>query len=133
MLRTPLFEWHSEQAKMFEYAGWEMPLWYEDTGLIAEHEAVRNSCGIFDISHMSRFLVHGKDAEEFLNLVVCRDISRLDKNRAGYTFFLNEEGGIKDDIVVMKEEREDWFFIVCNGINRGKIFQWLESFKKHRS
>ncbi len=129
MLLTPIFEWHSERAKMIEFAGWEMPLWYHETGLIAEHEAVRNSCGIFDISHMGRILVQGKDAESFLNLIVCRDISRLDKNRAGYTFFLNEEGGIRDDVVILKEEREDWFFIVCNGINRLKIFQWLESFK----
>jgi len=129
-LRTPLFEWHNERAKMIEFAGWEMPLWYNETGLIAEHEAVRNSCGIFDISHMGRFFVQGKDAESFLNLIVCRDISRLDKNRAGYTFFLNEEGGIRDDVVILKEEREDWFFIVCNGINREKILQWLEIFRK---
>jgi aminomethyltransferase len=120
--RTQLYKIHVKAAKMITFAGFEMPLWYK--GIIEEHLAVRNSVGIFDVSHMGRVIITGKDAERFLNYVVTNDVSTLTPDSALYTVMCNENGGIVDDTIVCRLS-QDKFLIVPNAVNREKDFNWL--------
>jgi len=120
--KTQLYEVHKKTAKMTEFAGFEMPLWYK--GIIEEHLAVRNSVGIFDVSHMGRVIITGKDAVAFLNYVITNDVATLTPNSALYSVMCNESGGIIDDFVVSRLEEEK-FLLVPNATNREKDFNWL--------
>ncbi|MEM3578711.1 MAG: glycine cleavage system aminomethyltransferase GcvT [Candidatus Bathyarchaeia archaeon] len=122
MRRTQLYEVHSKTAKMTTFAGFEMPLWYK--GITEEHLAVRNSVGIFDVSHMGRVIITGKDAERFLNYLVTNDVSALTPNSALYTVMCNENGGIVDDCVVSRIAQNK-FLLVPNATNREKDYNWL--------
>lgn len=122
MRRTQLYEVHKKTAKMTEFAGFEMPLWYK--GITEEHLAVRNSVGIFDVSHMGRVIITGKDAVSFLNYVITNDVATLTPNSALYSVMCNETGGIIDDFVVSCLEEEK-FLLVPNATNREKDFNWL--------
>jgi len=122
MSRTQLYEVHAKAAKMVTFAGFEMPLWYK--GITEEHLAVRNGVGIFDVSHMGRIIVIGRDAERFLNYVVTNDVSTLTPNSALYTVMCNENGGIVDDTVVSRMA-QDKFLLVPNAANREKDYNWL--------
>jgi len=99
-----------------------MPLWYK--GIISEHLAVRNNVGIFDISHMGRVIILGADSERFLNYVITNDVSMLLPNSAQYSVMCNENGGIIDDFVIYRLEKEK-FMIVSNATNREKDYNWL--------
>ncbi|MEM3824060.1 MAG: glycine cleavage system aminomethyltransferase GcvT, partial [Candidatus Bathyarchaeia archaeon] len=120
--RTQLYEVHQKTAKLTVFAGFEMPMWYK--GVIQEHLAVRNSVGIFDISHMGRIMIMGADAERFLNYVITNDVSKLMPNSAQYSVMCNEEGGIIDDFVYYRLEK-DKFMFVANAVNREKDYNWL--------
>jgi len=120
--RTQLYGTHKQTAKLTVFAGFEMPLWYK--GIKSEHLAVRNSVGIFDISHMGRVTIKGVDSERFLNFVITNDVSALSPNSAQYSVMCNENGGIKDDFVVYRLEPEK-FLIVFNASNREKDYDWL--------
>ncbi len=122
MWKTQLCEIHKKTAKMTEFAGFEMPLWYK--GITEEHMAVRNSVGIFDVSHMGRVIITGKDALNFLNYVITNDVAALTPNSALYSVMCNENGGIIDDFVVSYLEEEK-FLLVPNATNREKDFNWL--------
>ncbi|MBS7621487.1 glycine cleavage system aminomethyltransferase GcvT [Candidatus Bathyarchaeota archaeon] len=122
MRKTQLYEIHKKTAKMTEFAGFEMPLWYK--GITEEHLAVRNSVGIFDVSHMGRVIITGKDAASFLNYVITNDVTVLTPNSALYSVMCNENGGIIDDFVVSRLEEEK-FLLVPNATNREKDFNWL--------
>jgi len=104
------------------FAGFEMPLRYKD--IIPEHLAVRNSVGIFDISHMGRALITGADSERFLNYVITNDVSMLLPNSAQYSVMCNENGGIIDDFVIYRLEKER-FMMVSNASNREKDYNWF--------
>lgn len=99
-----------------------MPIYYKDTK--PEHLAVRNSVGIFDISHMGRVMVTGTDSERFLNHVITNDVSTLQPNAAQYSVMCNENGGIMDDFVHYRLENEK-FLVVVNASNREKDHNWL--------
>ena len=99
-----------------------MPLWYES--ITPEHLAVRNSVGIFDISHMGRVMITGLDSERFLNYVITNDVSKLLPNSAQYSVMCNESGGIIDDFVIYRLEKEK-FMMVSNATNRSKDYNWL--------
>jgi aminomethyltransferase len=120
--RTQLYEIHQQTAKLTAFAGFEMPLLYK--GVIPEHLAVRNSVGIFDISHMGRVLIEGADAERFVNYVITNDASKLPPASAQYSVMCNEQGGIIDDFVIYRLE-ETKFMIVSNATNREKDYNWL--------
>lgn len=107
---------------MITFAGFEMPLWYK--GITEEHLAVRESVGIFDISHMGRMLIEGVDAERFLNYVITNDVTKLLPNNAQYSVMCNVDGGIIDDFVIYRLE-EQKFMMVANAINREKDYNWL--------
>lgn len=120
--RTQLYGVHKQTAKLTVFAGFEMPLWYK--GIILEHLAVRNSVGIFDISHMGRVIIRGADSEHFLNYVITNDVSRLSPNSAQYSVMCNENGGVIDDFVIYRLE-EERFMLVSNATNREKDYNWL--------
>lgn len=117
-----LYELHHRIAKMTIFAGFEMPLYYED--IAPEHLAVRDSAGIFDISHMGRVTVAGVDAGRFLNYIITNDVTTLQPEAAQYSVMCNEKGGILDDFVVYKLG-EDMFLVVFNAGNRNKDRDWL--------
>ncbi|HXZ25388.1 MAG TPA: glycine cleavage system aminomethyltransferase GcvT [Nitrospiria bacterium] len=124
MLRTPLTEWHrAAGARLVDFAGWEMPLSY--TGVIDEHETVRRSAGLFDISHMGRIAVEGPAAEAVLQRVVTRDLARMADGSARYALACNDAGGVLDDVVVYRRAPQR-FFVVVNASNRPKMLAWFQ-------
>ncbi|MDR1244873.1 MAG: glycine cleavage system aminomethyltransferase GcvT [Endomicrobium sp.] len=126
MKRTSLYDEHKKLgAKFTEFSGWEMPVSY--TSIIDEHSAVRTNVGVFDTSHMGTFIVSGKDIEKFLNYVTLGNMSGLPDRKARYSMLLNEEGGIKDDVIVYKFG--NGHMIVVNAGNLDKDFEWLNDHK----
>lgn len=120
--KTQLYDLHHRKAKVTVFAGFEMPIWYK--GITSEHLAVRNSVGVFDISHMGRVIITGLNAEAFLNYVITNDVSVLSPNDAQYSVMCNESGGIIDDFVVYRLDTES-FLMVYNATNRKKDYAWL--------
>jgi aminomethyltransferase len=115
--RTPLYDEHRALgARLVDFAGWEMPVQYE--GIKAEHQAVRNHAGLFDVSHMGEAFFRGPDAEEAVQRLVTRDVSRLETGQAGYSAVCYEDGGTVDDVLVYR--RPDDFLVVVNAANREK-------------
>lgn len=128
MKKTALNDRHrSLGAKMTDFHGWEMPLYY--SSILDEHKAVRQSLGIFDIAHMGQVLVTGKDAAATLNQLFVSDISQVGPRRACYTLMLNESGGIIDDVIVYRLGEED-YLVVINCANRETDFAWMRSHQK---
>ncbi len=118
MLQTPLTNWHREhQGRLVDFAGWEMPVQY--TTIVQEHHAVRNQAGLFDISHMGRLNIVGEDAVRFLNYVTTIPVDEMLPGKIRYALATNEQGGIRDDILVYRQE--DRFLVVVNASNREKI------------
>jgi aminomethyltransferase len=113
--RTPLADLHRcLGAKMVPFAGWEMPLQF--SGIIEEHNAVRHTAGVFDVSHMGRLLVSGPDAAALLSRVLTYNVCRLRDGQAHYALMCQEDGGIIDDLFVYRPARER-FFVVGNALN----------------
>jgi len=128
MKKTPLHDEHvSLGAKMVEFAGWHMPLYY--SSVFDEVTAVRKAVGLFDVSHMGEILVEGPDTERFVDFLVTGDFSSLPVGKAMYTLICNEKGGIVDDLVVYKLDREVALAVV-NAANTEKDFAWFEKFSK---
>lgn len=122
--KTPLYKEHIELGgKIVDYAGWLLPIQYE--GLVPEHNAVRNNAGIFDVSHMGGINITGKDAEKFLDHLMTNDISKLEDHQIIYTFMCYEDGGVVDDLLVYKYNKEK-FFLVVNAANVDKDFDWMK-------
>jgi len=120
--RIQLHEVHMRTAKTTDFAGFEMPLWFE--GIISEHLAVRKSVGLFDISHMGRVVITGEDSEDFLNYVITNNISLAPPDGAQYSVMCNMNGGIIDDFVVYRLVTGK-FLVVFNASNREKDYNWL--------
>ncbi len=124
--RTAFFDVHkSLRAKIVEFAGFEMPVQYE--GIIAEHMAVRNSAGVFDVSHMGEFIIKGKDALAFLQKVTTNDVSKLFKGKVQYSAACYEDGGVVDDLLVYSFG--DYYMAVVNASNIDKDFAWFRKNK----
>jgi aminomethyltransferase len=124
LLRTPLYDRHvALGARLVPFAGWEMPVQYE--GVIPEHLAVRNECGVFDVSHMGELEVEGARAREFLQSVLSNDVERIGPGQAQYTLLTNEQGGIVDDLIVYEREPER-FLLIVNAANREADLAWLQ-------
>lgn len=123
-MRTPLYHEHEKLgARIVDFHGWEMPVWY--TGIREEHLAVRNSAGLFDASHMGEIWVSGKESAPFLNRILTRDIPAMPKNRVLYSFFLNEHGGIIDDLTVYCVEPGEAYMLCVNASNTGNDLRWI--------
>src|SRR5438132_8279505 len=122
--KTPLYDEHVRLgAKMVLFAGWLMPVQY--TGIVDEHQAVRNDVGIFDISHMGQFIVDGAGACDWLNNMLTNNINKLDVGMGQYTFLLNERGGIIDDLIVYRIGDQN-FLLVVNAARAEEDFAWLQ-------
>jgi len=124
MLRTPLYDWHRRAgARFVDFAGWEMPIQFQ--GVLAEHRAVRTQVGMFDISHMGRFVLRGSQVRSQLNDLVPTDVSILPPGQSLYTVLLTTEGTILDDIIIYCCSETEWILIV-NGACRQQDWHWLQ-------
>lgn len=124
--KTPLYQKHlSLKAKMVEFSGWEMPVQYE--GILAEYQQTRTRASIFDTSHMGEFVLQGDCLKNGLNRLVTMGIVDMPLKTCRYGFLLNEQGGVIDDLIVFREEKEKWFMVV-NASTIDKDFQHM---KKH--
>lgn len=129
--RSPLHDEHLRRdAKIVPFAGFEMPVQYP-TGIVAEHRAVREAAGLFDVSHMGELEVSGRDALPFLGFVTTNDPSRLAVGQAQYGLLCRENGGIVDDLVVYRFA--DRFMLVVNAANVEKDFAWLAKWAQRYS
>ena len=118
MRRTPLFEKHEALgAKMVPFAGYEMPIQYE--GIVAEHRAVRNNAGLFDLSHMGEFFFKGRGAGTTIDRLVSSDIAGLAVGQARYGLLTNERGTIVDDVIVYRISDGEYMMVV-NAANIAK-------------
>lgn len=109
---------------MLPFAGWEMPIQYQ--GIVAEHNAVREKVGVFDISHMGELVVTGAGAGDWLNGLLTNDVSHLANGQGQYTLMLNEDGGVIDDLILYRRSAEN-FFLVVNASKIDEDIDWLSS------
>lgn len=123
MKKTSLYQKHILlNAKMVEYAGFEMPLQYQ--GISQEHLAVRNTCGIFDVSHMGEFLIEGKDALTFVNFLITNTVTE-NTEKVTYSLMCDEKGFVVDDLLVYVMSKTK-ILLVVNAGNIDKDFPWVE-------
>ena len=126
MRRTPLYEIHKKlKARFTPFAGWSMPLQY--TSVIEEVKAVREAAGLFDISHMGRLLVKGRNVKERLQYLTTNNLNKLKPGKVQYNLLTNEKGGVKDDITLYMLSEEE-FFICCNAANKEKVLSHLSNY-----
>ncbi|WP_312814090.1 glycine cleavage system aminomethyltransferase GcvT [Sedimentibacter sp.] len=124
MKQTPLYENHLElKGKIIDFGGWALPVEY--TGILAEHEAVRTKAGLFDVSHMGEITVKGQDAERYIQAIVTNDITVLTDNQIAYTTMCYPDGGVVDDLLVYKNNNEDYLLVV-NASNTDKDYEWFK-------
>ena len=122
--KSPLYDYYVEKGlKLIDFGGWALPVQY--TSQIDEHNAVRNSVGIFETSHMGEIFVTGKDAQSFLNGLVTNDMRDCAVNQAHYTPFIKEDGGTLDDLIIFRTG-EEAYMVTPNGANKEKIFNWIK-------
>lgn len=127
MLKTPLNRFHHDHGgHMVDFAGWEMPIRY--SGIVEEHNQVRTSGGLFDVSHMGRVDVTGRHARRLLERLVTRRIHDMEPGQCRYGLVCNERGGVKDDVIVMRRDDDD-FLVVVNASNRAKLLEHFEQVK----
>lgn len=121
--QTPLYDEHLKSgAKMVDFAGWQMPIQY--TSIVKEHELVRKSVGLFDVSHMGEIEIHGRTALNFCQKVTCNDVSKLKPGKVQYTAVLNEAGGMIDDCTLYMYHSEH-FLMVVNAARKENVLNWL--------
>ncbi|MBW3609198.1 MAG: glycine cleavage system aminomethyltransferase GcvT [Actinobacteria bacterium] len=122
--RTPLFDAHvAAGAKLVAFTGWEMPVQYTE-GIRAEHEAVRDRAGVFDVSHMGEVQCSGPDAEAFLQHVLSNDVARMAIGGAQYSMLCNHDGGLLDDLFTYRLAA-DRFLTVTNAANHDSDVAWM--------
>lgn len=124
--RTPLYQNHlNHGGKVVEFGGFELPVQY-GAGLIAEHNAVRNAAGLFDVSHMGEFLLEGKSAFDTIQRLMSNDMTGLCDGQIRYTMMLNERGGEVDDLLVYRLSEEKYLLVVNAG-NCDKDAAWVSN------
>jgi len=128
--KTPLYDEHVRLgAKVVPFAGWLMPVQY--SSIVEEHQTVRNNVGIFDISHMGQFIVDGAAGRGWLNRMLTNNVENLATGAGQYTFLLNENGGIIDDLIVYRIASET-FLLVVNAARTLEDFAWLQNHLKEK-
>lgn len=121
--KTSLNEVHRKLGgKLVDFAGWELPIQFK--GIKEEHLAVRESAGLFDVSHMGEITVDGLDALKFVDYLVANDAGIMNDNQVMYTFMCNEKGGVVDDLLVYKYSKEK-VLLVVNASNIEKDYRWI--------
>src|SRR5438045_8341201 len=122
--KTPLYDEHVRLgAKMIPFGNWIMPVQY--SGIIDEHQAVRNNLGVFDISHMGQLVATGAGTGAWLNEMLTNNIDKLEVGTGQYTFLLNDRGGIIDDLIGYRTGPEK-FLLVVNASRADEDFTWLQ-------
>jgi len=125
MKKTRFFAIHQRLgAKIVDFAGFAMPVQYPK-GIIHEHLAVRQSVGLFDVSHMGEFEIRGTDAAAFLQYVTINDVTKLYEGRAQYSAMCKPDGGLIDDLLVY--HLGDRYMMVVNAANIQKDYKWLQA------
>lgn len=123
-LRTPLHAFHREHgARFVDFAGWEMPVQYKS--ILDEHKAVRQTAGLFDVSHMGEILVSGSGAGAFLNHLVTNDVSKIGPGRVIYTPMCRNDGGVVDDLLI-SNLGERGYLLCVNASNCAKDLAWIQ-------
>jgi len=129
LLRTPFYDFHlAAGAKMVPFAGWEMPLLYR--GIVEEHNHTRAAGSMFDVSHMGRLHITGKDAIALLNLVLTRNVEQQRVGQSRYSLICNPAGGVIDDVIVSKDVK-NWL-VVCNASNRDAVVKQFTQVRDER-
>jgi aminomethyltransferase len=123
MKKTPLYDTHIELgAKIVDFGGWLMPVQY--SGIIAEHNMVRNSAGIFDVSHMGEIYISGPDSNRLSDFLVTNDLSKMVSGDVIYSPMCYQDGGCVDDVLVYCLDPENYLFAV-NAANIEKDYDWI--------
>ena len=126
-LLTPLYDCHlAAGGKMVPFAGYMLPVQYEQSGVIAEHMAVRTKAGMFDVSHMGEVILAGPDALANVQMLMTNDYSDLADGFVRYSPMCYENGGVVDDLLVYKLE-DNRYYIVVNAANRHKDVEWMKA------
>ena len=126
--KTCLYDKHVALGALISpFGGFDMPIQY--TNIIDEHQAVRQHCGVFDVSHMGEVLVSGKDAERYVNHVFTNDVRNMQNGKILYGMMCYEDGGVVDDLLVYKMA-DDKFFLVINAANIDKDWAWIQQQSK---
>jgi glycine cleavage system T protein (aminomethyltransferase) len=124
VLESPLHNYHLEHdAQLVEYAGWQMPIRY--SSIQDETRQVRTSGGLFDVSHMGRVKMTGLHAKRLLERVCSRRIGNMQTGQCRYSMVCNEQGGVRDDVIVMRQDSDE-FLVVVNAANREKLLGHFE-------
>jgi aminomethyltransferase len=120
--KTPFYDIHiKNNGKIVEYAGFFMPVQFE--GIIPEHQTIRTSVGVFDVSHMGEIEIRGRDRIKFVNYLTTNDVSKLALNQIQYSTMLYPDAGIVDDLLVYN--LKDRLFLVVNAANTDKDYKWI--------
>ncbi|MHA1258367.1 MAG: glycine cleavage system aminomethyltransferase GcvT, partial [Candidatus Heimdallarchaeaceae archaeon] len=129
LIKTPMWKVHEEAgARMIDFAGYYLPVSY--TGIDDEIMATRENVSIVEVSDMGRYSLKGKYASKLMELLTPRDIAAMPDMKCGYTYYLNEHGGYRDDTIVGKKSETE-FFNVCNaGSQTKKVLAWIGQFVK---
>lgn len=126
--KTCLYDKHVALGALISpFGGFDMPIQY--TNIIDEHQAVRQHCGVFDVSHMGEVLVSGKDAERYVNHIFTNDVRNMPNGKILYGMMCYEDGGVVDDLLVYKMA-DDKFFLVINAANIDKDWAWIQQQSK---
>lgn len=124
MLRTPFYQFHADHgAKFVEFAGWEMPIMY--SSIHEEHKQVRTEGGLFDVSHMGRLKISGRNARPFLERMLSRRVGDMQEETCRYSLVCNSRGGVLDDVIVYRFDYH-WLLVV-NASNCSKILDHLRA------
>ena len=123
-MKSPLYDWHvAHEAKLADFGGWDMPIEYPKGtspelagGVLAEHFAVRERVGLFDVSHLGKASIIGPGAKDFVNSILTNDLSKISAGSAQYNLICNDQGGVIDDLIVYEKSPDD-IFIIPNAAN----------------
>ena len=125
LLKSPLHERHvAAGAKFAAFSGWSMPLEYAGAGVLAEHAAVRNAVGIFDVSHLGKATVAGPGAADFVNRCLTADLGKIGPGQAQYTLMCYPEGGVVDDMIAYLKSPDE-VFLIPNAANCAQVVALL--------
>ena len=129
LLKSPLYTKYKEfGAKLVNFAGWEMPITF--SGLIEEHEAVRNNTGFFDISHMGVISLKGTNPKEYIQKFFPTNLYSIATGQGCYSFFLNNDGGIIDDLIIydlgIQNNNYSEILLIVNASRYEKDLNWLK-------
>jgi len=126
MKSSPLNDKHlALNAKMADFGGWMMPIEYPGAGVLAEHAAVRERVGLFDVSHLGKASVVGEGALDFLNQCLTNDLNKIEDGSAQYTLLCTPDGGVIDDLIAYRNSAHD-FFLVPNASNTTDVVKVLK-------